>query len=473
MLRRQRATLIVTLATLAATIFLYIVMPKGFLPLQDTGLITAVTEAGDRCFLRRHAARCRRASKLSIRSDPDVSRRGLGDRRQPDQRHAQCRASVDQPAAARRPPRKRRATVIARLRNTVAGIPGMTVYFQATQDIQISTRNSRAQYQYTLVGTDPDELAEVGAETRGRELRAEPALREVASEAQEGGPRVMVEVDRAQAGRLGVSMQSVTDTLNDAYGQRQISTIYGAVQPVSRDPRGAAAVPAGSGFAVQDLSSPAPAPRPAPRRPSPTHATGSTNTNTTATPNTVTGSNQVPLSAFADFMNELGAAGDRAPGAVSRPLPSASIWRPATRLSDAVAVDPRGAERDRHAGDSVTGSYSGDAAEFAKSLAGEPWLILAAAIVIYIVLGVLYESFIHPLTILSTLPSAGVGALLALMLFGYDLSVIALIGIVLLMGIVKKNAILMIDFALEAERHRACRPRNRSSRRPCCASARS
>jgi multidrug efflux pump len=266
---------------------------------------------------------------------------------------------------------------------------------------------------------------------------------------------VQVNVDREQAGRLGVSMQSVTDTLNDAFGQRQISTIYGQAnqyrvileaQPrYQQDPASlgklyvtGASTSTGTAATVANT------------------ATGTTNTNTTATPNTVTGSNQVPLAAFARFLNT------SAPLAIAHQeqFPSVTIsfdLAPGYALSDAVALIGA-AQRDIGMPSSVTGSYSGDAAEFAKSLAGEPWLILAATIAIYIVLGVLYESFIHPMTILSTLPSAGVGALLALMLFGYDLSVIALIGIVLLMGIVKKNAILMIDFAIEAERHQGLTP---------------
>jgi multidrug efflux pump len=265
----------------------------------------------------------------------------------------------------------------------------------------------------------------------------------------------MVNVDREKAGRLGVSMQSVTDTLNDAFGQRQISTIYGQsnqyrvileAQPrYTQDPASlsklyvtGASTSTGTAATVANTAS------------------GSTNTNTSATPNSVTGSNQVPLAAFAHFEH------------ISAPLsiahqeqfPSVTIsfdLAPGYALSDAVEVIGA-VQRSIDMPASVTGSYSGDAAEFAKSLAGEPWLILAAVIAIYIVLGVLYESFIHPLTILSTLPSAGVGALLALMLFGYDLSVIALIGIVLLMGIVKKNAIMMIDFALEAERKQGLTP---------------
>ena len=330
----------------------------------------------------------------------------------------------------------------------------MTVYFQATQDIQISTRVSRAQYQYTLVATDRAEVIE-WADKLVHRLRGDPAFQEVASEAQEGGPRVQVEVDREQAGRLGVSMQSVTDTLNDAFGQRQISTIYGQAnqyrvileaQPrYQQDPNSlsklyvtGASTSNGTAATVSNT------------------ATGTTNTNTTATPNSVTSSNQVPLAAFASFVPT------SAPLAIAHQeqFPSVTIsfdLNDGYALSDAVTAI-RTVEREIGMPSSVTGSYSGDAAEFAKSLAGEPWLILAAAIAIYIVLGVLYESFIHPLTILSTLPSAGVGALLALMLFGYDLSVIALIGIVLLMGIVKKNAILMIDFALEAERHEGLSP---------------
>ena len=451
-LRRQRETLIVTLATLVATILLYIVVPKGFLPLQDTGLITAVTEAGtDVSFTEMQ--RRQRLVEDAIRSDPDVtgvvSVIGVSP--------INATPNAGRLAITLKPRDDRSAHVdeiVSRLKRAVAGVAGMVVYFQATQDIQISTRASRAQYQYTLVSTDRDELIE-WADKLVQRLRGDSVFREVASEAQEGGPRVQIEVDREQAGRLGVSMQSVTDTLNDAFGQRQISTIYGQAnqyrvileaQPrYQQDPNAltklyvtGATTSTGTAATVANT------------------ATGTTNTNTTATPNTVTSSNQVPLASFARFVPT------SAPLAIAHQeqFPSVTIsfdLAPGYALSEAVAVI-RAAQQDLGMPTSVTGSYSGDAAEFAKSLAGEPWLILAAAITIYIVLGVLYESFIHPLTILSTLPSAGVGALLALMVFGYDLSVIALIGIVLLMGIVKKNAILMIDFAIEAERHQGLSP---------------
>lgn len=451
-LQRQRETLIVTLATLAATILLYIVMPKGFLPLQDTGLITAVTEAGtDVSFTEMQ--RRQREVENAMRADPDVS--GVVSVIGVSPLNATPNAGRLAITVKPRDQRSARIdTIIARLKDAAAGVPGVTVYFQATQDIQISTRASRAQYQYTLLGTDAGEVLEWAGKLAQR-LRGSPILREVASEAQEGGPRVNVEVDREQAGRLGVSMQSITDTLNDAFGQRQISTIYGQAnqyrvileaQPrYQQDPGSLGKLyVTGSSTSTGTVATAG------------NTATGATNTNTTATPNTVTGSNQVPLSSFARFVNT------SAPLAIAHQeqFPSVTIsfdLAAGYALSDAVKLIDA-AQQQIGMPSSVTGSYSGDAAEFAKSLAGEPWLLLAAAITIYIVLGVLYESFIHPLTILSTLPSAGVGALLALMLFRYDLSVIALIGIVLLMGIVKKNAILMIDFAIEAERHQGLSP---------------
>ena len=451
-LRRQPETLVVTLATVAATIFLYVIMPKGFLPLQDTGLITAVTEAGtDVSFAE--MGRRQQAVESAIRGDPDVasviSVIGVSPL------NATPNAGRLQINLKPRDERKARVeAIVERLKQAVAPIPGMTVYFQATQDIQISTRASRAQYQYTLVSTDRAEVVE-WADRLVQALRGEPVMREVASEAQEGGPRVQIVVDREQAGRLGVSMQSITDTLNDAFGQRQISTIYGQAnqyrvileaQPrFQKDPGALSQIyVTGSSTSNGTVATVA------------NTATGTTNTNTTATPNNVTGSTQVPLSAFAHFVPT------SAPLAIAHQeqFPSITIsfdLAPGYALSDAVAAIGA-AQQQIGMPSSVTGSFSGDTAEFAKSLAGEPWLILAAIITIYIVLGVLYESFIHPLTILSTLPSAGVGAVLALMLFGYDLSVIALIGIVLLMGIVKKNAILMIDFAIEAERKRGLSP---------------
>jgi multidrug efflux pump len=451
-LRRQRETLAVTLITLAATIVLYAFMPKGFLPLQDTGLITAVTEAGTDVSFSEMQRRQRQVED-ALRADPDVtgvvSVIGVSP--------LNATPNAGRLAITLKPRDSRSALageVIARLEHAVAGIAGMTVYFQAAQDVQISTRISRAQYQYTLVSTDRAEVL-LWADKLAEALRQAPALRDVASEVQLGGPRVVVQVDREQAGRLGVSMQSVTDTLYDAFGQRQISTIYGQAnqyrvileaQPqYQQDPAAlnrlyVTGSSTSNGVAATVGNT----------------AVGTTNTNTTATPNAITASGQVPLAAFAHFIQTT------APLAIAhqQQFPAATIsfdLADGYALSDAIRAISI-AERSIEMPSSVSGSFSGDAAEFASSLRGEPWLILAAAIAIYIVLGVLYESFIHPLTILSTLPSAGVGALLTLMLFGYDLSVIALIGIILLMGIVKKNAILMIDFAIDAERNQGLGP---------------
>ena len=453
-LRRQVLTLWVTLATLGATAWLYIVIPKGFLPPQDTGLVMAVSEAGTEVSFEQ-MQRLQALVEAAIKKDPEVT--GLVSilgvsRMNPT-------PNAGRLAITLRPRDQRRANIgeiVARLKIAVAPIPGMTVYFQPIQDIQVGTRASRAQYQYTLVGTNAADVAEWSDKLATR-LRRDPRLIDVASEAQEGGLRMQVEVDRERAGRLGVSMQAVNDTLNDAFGQRQISTIYSQAnqyrvileaQPrYQRDPNSLSKLyVTGSSTSTGTTSTVA------------NTAAGTTNTNTSATPNTVTGSNQIPLSSVARFEYA------SAPLAIAHQdqFPSVTIsfnLSPAAALGDAVAAIAA-ANRDIEIPPSVVGSYSGDAAEFAKSLAGQPWLILAAAVTIYIVLGVLYESFIHPLTILSTFSSAGVGALLALMLFGYDLSVIALIGIILLMGIVKKNAIMMIDFALEAERGRGMSPRD-------------
>jgi multidrug efflux pump len=423
-LRHEGLTLATTLFTLAATIFLYIIVPKGFLPLQDTGLITAVTEAGPEVSFA-EMQRLQGDVVAAIRRDPGVtgvvSVIGVSTLNStPNAGHLAItlQARDERHAGV--------ADIVERLKGAVASIPGMVVYFQPVQDIQISTRASRAQYQYTLTGTEAHAVSDWSVKLANR-LRAEPVLREVASEAQEGGLRTFINVDRELAGRLGISMQVINDTLNDAFAQRQISTIYAqanqyrvileAMPQDQQDP---------SSLSNLFVSS--------------------------------TNGAQVPVGAFMSMQRTI------APLTISHQaqFPAVTIsfnLAPDASLSDAVAAISN-AERDIGMPGTIAGGYSGDAAEFGRSLAGEPWLILAAAVTIYIVLGVLYESFIHPLTILSTLPSAGVGALLALMLTGQELSVVALIGIVLLMGIVKKNAIMMIDFALEAERKDGLSPRD-------------
>ncbi|TMJ76753.1 MAG: acriflavine resistance protein B [Alphaproteobacteria bacterium] len=428
-LHRERATLLTTLATLVITIALYAVVPKGFLPLQDTGLVQAVLEAGPEVSFAEMIKMQDRVA-VSIRTDPDVE--GVVTvvgvsalNPTPNAGHLKV---ILKPRDARN---ANVSAIIERLKEKVGAIPGITVYFQPVQDVQISTRISRAQFQYTLVGSDEKDVATWAARLTEK-LRFSPALQEVISEAQDGGLRIMVRVDRETAGRLGVSMQAVNDALNDAFGQRQISTIYAQANQYRVVLEAA----------PQYQSDPAALGRI--YVPASTQASGQV-------------SAQVPLSAVAKIERRT------APLAVNHQdqFPSVTIsfnLAPGGSLSDAVAAITT-AQEEIGMPTSVTGTYSGDADEFTKSLRGQPWLILAALITIYIVLGVLYESFVHPFTILTTLPSAGIGALLALMLCGMDLSMIGLIGIVLLMGIVKKNAIMMIDFALEAERTQGLPPR--------------
>ena len=307
-----------------------------------------------------------------------------------------------------------------------------------------------------------------GAASCSRELRTNPKFRNVNSIEEDEGLATSIVVDRVRAGQFGVSLQSVSDILNDAFAQRQISTIYGQANQyrvvLEVDPRyrtdpwalGALRLPGVNASQIQTTTN--------------VLATASGSSAVLAT----AGSNgtQVPLATIARIERVT------APLALSHQeqFPSFTIsFDLAEGASLDEAVDAMAlAERKIGMPDSITGSFAGEAAEFRASLAGQPWLILAAVVAIYIVLGVLYESYVHPLTILSTLPSAGIGALLALLAVGEHLTVIGVIGIILLMGIVKKNAIMMIDFAIDAERDaRACRRRPPSSRPAGCASGRS
>ncbi|HVG50884.1 MAG TPA: efflux RND transporter permease subunit, partial [Xanthobacteraceae bacterium] len=444
-LDRQAATLWLTLLTFVATILLYIVIPKGFIPHQDTGVIVAITEAGPEVSFSEMTALQQKVTE-AIRRDPDVT--GVVS-------IAGVTTLNPTPNAGRmtitlKPRNERRAFVteiVERLQANVAPIPGIKAYFLPVQDVQISTRSSRAQFQFTMTGADAKDVS-LWSKRLAERMSESPLFRDVASEAQDDGLRAMIKVDREKAGRLGISMQLVNDTLNDAFGQRQISTIYGqanqyrvileAKPEFQRDPA-----------SLSKLYVPASAAS----VPLPVQSTQ----NATPALASSTPAAQIPLSVIATLERTT------APLVIlhDEQFPAAVIsfnLAPGVSLSQGVA-ELRNAEREIGVPTSITGSYTGDAAEFDRSLAGQPWLLLAAAVAIYIVLGVLYESFIHPLTILSTLPSAGVGALLALMLFGQDLSIVALIGIILLMGIVKKNAIMMIDFALDAERVEGLAPR--------------
>ena len=473
----QPLVLAVGALTLAGTVGLYDVVPKGFLPRQDTGVILAVTEAAQSASIPKLLALQTRMAEI-VRQDPAVtgvvSFVGAGT--------INTTPNTGRLTIALKPVGQRAPldTVLARLKAAIAPIPGITAFFQPVQDIQIGTRVSRTQYQYTLMDTDAAELATWAPRLRAK-LATLPQLRDVASDQQDDGFRTQIVVDRDAAMRLGVSMQAIEDTLYDSFGQRQISTIFGQANQyrvvLEADPLWQAdpdslrllRVPA----TAQTLGM-------ASAQGSTTPSSGTTNSNTTSasTANSGTASAGTTSSGTASAQGS-GAAGTQISTAPIAQVPLSAIARiekvtaplvithqeqfpavtlsfdlaPGYALGNAVNAIARAAT-DIGMPQTITGNYSGDAAEFQSSLAAEPWLILAAVVVIYIVLGVLYESWIHPITILSTLPSAGIGALLALIACGIDLSLVALVGIVLLMGIVKKNAIMMVDFAIEAERTR-------------------
>ncbi len=421
-LANQALMLLVILGTLGGTIALYSTISKGFLPPQDTGLVTAVTNA-DSTVSFDEMSRLQEQVAAVIRQDPAVagitSVVGVG-----TVNATPNAGKLSVVLTPRDGGRDGVNAIIARLQAKLADMPKISVSFQSVQDIQITAQSSRAQYQYTLNGTGTKEVSD-WSNKLVTAMRKSPVLRDVSSEAQDGGLRLYVNIDRQLAGRLGISVQTVQDTLYDAFGQRQVSTIYGQTNQYR---------------VILEAQ--------------PRYLADSNSLKTLYVSNSTAA--QVPLSTFT------GLTRDTAPLSVqhTEQFPAVTLSfniAPGDSLGNAVEAI-KAASQAIGMPDQITGTFSGDAAEFASSLANEPWLILAAAITIYIVLGVLYESAIHPITILSTLPSAGVGALLALMVFRMDLSLIALIGIVLLMGIVKKNAILIIDFALEAEREENMSP---------------
>ncbi len=431
-LAHQRFTLAVAIGTLVATVYLYAVIPKGLLPQQDTGLILGVTDAAQDISFRSMVDRQRAIADI-VRQDPDIesvtSFVGAGT--------VNPTLNTGRIAINLKPREERKASateVIRRLRERVADVEGIALYMQAVQDLQIDSRVSRTQYQYILEDADPVELAEWTPKLVDK-LRESPALSDVASDQQNNGYQINITVDRDKASRLNILPQDIDNTLYDAFGQRQVSTIFTQLNQYrvilevlpqfQEDPQALSKI-----FIKASASTP---------------ATGA-----------AAGSSLVPLSAVATMTTTT------APLVLSHQsqFPSATVsfnLRPGYFLSDAVKV-VNGARQAIDLPETIQATFSGSAAEFQTSLESEPWLIAAAIVVVYIVLGVLYESYIHPITILSSLPSAGVGALLALNLCGIDFSMVALIGIVLLIGIVQKNAIMMIDFALDAERNEGLAP---------------
>ena len=421
-LDRRGAVLAITVATLGLTGWLYVVAPKGFLPEQDTGLVSVVLEGAPQSSFS-EMVRLQNRVAAAYGADPDVagviSVLGVGSLNATGNT---ARMTID--LKPREAGRARAEEIAERLRRLGAAVPGATVHVQPVQDVRIGTRTSRSQYQYTLTGTDGDLVATSGR-MLAEVLSARPQFRHVALENQEGGLRAHVEIDRDRAGRFGVSVQALDDTLSNAFAQRQISTIYAQ----SNQYRVVLEADPGQARDVSVLDR--------------LHVTG-----TAGVP--------VPLSSFARIVRRT------APLTVTRSdqFPSATLsfdTAPGVSLEEALATIET-LRTEIGISDAVAGQPDADAAEFSRSLESQPWLILAAIVTIYVVLGVLYESFAHPFTILTTLPSAGVGALIALRVTGHELSIVALIGIVLLMGIVKKNAIMMIDFAIVAERSRRLSP---------------
>jgi multidrug efflux pump len=421
-LRHQTLTQVVTLCTLAATIALYIYVPKGFFPVQDTGALLGVSESEQSISFVAMAQRQQALAQV-ILQDPDVE--SLSSFIGIDGTNTTVNSGRMQINLKPHEERKANAAeIIRRLQPTLEKVQGITLFMQPVQDLTVDDRVSRTQFQYSLEDADAKEL-NTWAPRLVEQLQKLPELRDVASDQQTQGLQATVVIDRDSAARYGITPQTIDDTLYDAFGQRLVSTMFTQlnqyhvvleVEPkFQRNPD-----------ALNDIYVRAP------------------------------GGTQVPLASFTRIET------DSTPLAVNHQgqFPATTLsfnLAPGASLGDAVrAIENAGREIGLPA--SIRAGFQGTAAAFESSLANEVWLIIAALVTVYIVLGVLYESYIHPITILSTLPSAGLGALLALRITHGDLSIVALIGIILLIGIVQKNAIMMIDFALEAQRKENRRP---------------
>src|SRR5450830_105478 len=412
-LDHQRLTLAVAVATFVVTAMLYLYIPKGFFPQQDTGLIQGVAEAASD--ISPEAMRQRVALLADIVSaDPAVAKAyyWIG----PNPTVSQGRVMVNLKPFDQRTASAQQ--VIARLQPALDKVQGIKLFLQANQDIQIGGRTSKTQYQYTLQDPDSQELDHWSGLLLDR-LKQLPQLRNVTSDQQRAAPQATLVIDRPSAARLGVNVQAIDDVLYDAFGQRQIATMFTQLDQnhviLELDPRWQMSIDTLKHLYVRSTTG-----------------------------------GMVPLDMLASIRNEL------APIIINHQgvFPAITLsfdLAPGKALSDAVDAIEK-ASLAVGLPDTVSGSFQGTAQAFKDSLKSQPWLILAAILTVYIVLGVLYENAIHPLTIISTLPSAGFGALLALIICGQDLSVLGMIGIILLIGIVKKNAILIVDFSLEAER---------------------
>jgi multidrug efflux pump len=481
-LRYQTITLLVALGTLVLTIFLYIIIPKGFFPVQDTGVIQGISQAPETISFNAMSQKQQELAKV-ILQDPAVQ--SLSSFIGADGTNTTLnsgRMSINLKPLENRD--LSASDVIRRLQSNLKNVQGIALYMQPVQNITVDDRVSRTQYQYTLEDPDANELNDWTNRFVAK-LKALPQLEDVATDQQTGGLAVSLVIDRVTASRLGVAPASIDNTLYDALGQRQINTMYTQLnqyhvimeaQPqFQRDPSklgdlyiqantssGTSGPGASNSFASSGSSSagsnatttpvlytPSSGVLSAPLNAlSPTNSsTGSSSANTTTSSQI---SNAIPLGTFSHFERGTEALSINHQGQFPAVTVSFNLAPNAALGSAITAIDK--VQRDMNMPPSLQADFQGTAASFKNSLSNEALLILAALVTVYIVLGVLYESFIHPITILSTLPSAGVGALLALMLFRQDLSVVAIIGIILLIGIVKKNGIMMVDFALEGER---------------------
>ena len=399
------------------------IAPKGFFPVQDTGVIMGISDAPQDISFAAMSARQQALAK-AILKDPAVASLSsfIGiDGTNPTLNTGRIQINL-------KPLDEREidaSSVIRRLQPMLDQIHGISLFMQPVQDLTVETRVSRTQFQYSLEDSRPEELA-VWAPRFVQKLRELPQLRDVASDQQLEGRQVQVVIDRDTASRLGVTPQLIDNTLYDAFGQRQVSIMFTQLNQYRVDSRGRPRVPQVAARSARHLH---PNDRAAPRRLTRVH-------------------------------RDEGDVRSRSRSITRGSSPSSpfrSISPPAPRWATP-STRSRTVKNELHMPSSIQGDFQGTAAAFLASLTNEPFLILAALVTVYIVLGVLYESYIHPITILSTLPSAGVGAVLSLLICGIDLGVIALIGIILLIGIVKKNAIMMIDFALEAERQQGMNP---------------
>ena len=483
-LRFQTITLLIALATLLLTVFLYIIIPKGFFPVQDTGIIQAISQAPPTIGARAMAERQQEIAKVILK-DPAVE--SLSSFIGADGTNITTnsgRLSINLKPLEER--KISASDVIRRLQNKLADVQGIQLFMQPVQNITVDDRVSRTQYQYTLEDPDPVELADWTNRFVDR-LKQLPELEDVATDQQPGGLAVALTIDRATASRLGIAPTTIDNTLYDAFGQRQINTMYTQLNQyhviLEAEPQfqldpdklnklyiqsnaaaGTSGAPASSsgngstsagsnaltGSAQYTPSAETLAPPVNALSTSRSNATSSKGAGSAGATSSVK-SSAVPLGAFSHFETKTQQLSINHQGQFPAITVSFNL-APGAALGGAISAITK-TQQDMHMPASLQADFQGTAASFRNSLSNMPLLILAALVTVYIVLGVLYESFIHPITILSTLPSAGVGAFLALILFRLDLSVVAIIGLVLLIGIVKKNGIMMVDFALDAERN--------------------